>query len=462
MSIRVRLTLWYVGLLAIVLLLFGLLLYWVLYRSLMAEVDRTLMARAQQVARFIQVDRVSSLFSGRVRLVPRVDPLSSPGVFLQVLDTNGNVLDRSSNLGQDFLPRDPRIITANQRLQSMLYTVDTGGSRLRVLSAPLVVGSSVVGIVQVGASLRDIDATLQRLAYLLAGGIGLSLALAAFIGAFMARAALNPIDRVTRTALHITRAEDLSRRIEGVEVQDEVGRLASTFNEMLDRIEGLFRTQQRFIADISHELRTPLTTVRGNLDLLRRMGRAQDEATAVSLDAIESETERMSRLVEDLLLLAQADAGVVLRREPVHLESLLLEIYRQARLIADGLEVTLGHEDQVVVPGDPDRLKQLFLNLVDNAVKYTPKGGRVTLSWQREDGWVRVDVSDTGVGIPPEDLPHIFERFYRVDKARSREKGGTGLGLSIAQWIAQAHGGRIEVESRVGQGTTFTVWLPEA
>jgi heavy metal sensor kinase len=432
-----------------------------LYRSLMTEVDRTLMARAQQVANFIQIDRVSSLFSGRVRLVPRVDPLSSPGVFLQVLDTNGNVLDKSSNLGEDFLPRDPRVITANQRLQSMLYTVDAGGSRLRVLSAPLVVGRSVVGIVQVGASLRDIDATLQRLAYLLIGGISLSLALAAFIGAFMARAALNPIDRVTQTALRITRAEDLSRRIEGVEVQDEVGRLASTFNEMLDRIEGLFRTQQRFIADISHELRTPLTTIRGNLDLLRRMGRSQDEATMVSLDAIQSEMDRMSRLVADLLLLAQADAGLTLKREPVQLDSLLLEVYRQARVIADGLHVILDHEDQAVVSGDPDRLRQLFLNLVDNAIKYTPEGGRVTLSWRREDGWVRVDVSDTGVGIPAEDLPHIFERFYRVDKARSREKGGTGLGLSIAQWIAHAHGGRIEVESQVGEGTTFTVWLPE-
>lgn len=461
MSIRVRLTIWYVGLLAIVLILFGLLLYWVLYRSLMTEVDRTLIVRANQVGSFIQVDRLSLLFSGRVRLVPQVDPLASPGVFLQVLDTNGNVLEKSSNLGDDFLPRDPRVITANQRLQSMLYMAEASGSRLRVLSAPLVVGSSVVGIVQVGASLRDIDTTLQRLAYLIIGGIGLSLGLAAFIGAFMARAALNPIDRVTQTALRITRTEDLGRRIEGVEVQDEVGRLASTFNEMLDRIEGLFRTQQRFIADISHELRTPLTTVRGNLDLLRRVGRTQDETTAASLDAIQGETERMSRLVADLLLLAQADAGVALKREPVQLDSLLLEIYRQARVIADGLHVTLGHEDQAVVSGDPDRLRQLFLNLVDNAVKYTPRGGRLSLSWGREDGWVRVDVSDTGVGIPGEDLPHIFDRFYRVDKARSRGQGGTGLGLSIAQWIAQAHGGRIEVESQVGRGTTFTVWLPE-
>lgn len=461
MSIRVRLTIWYVGLLAIVLILFGLLLYWVLYRSLMAEVDRTLLTRAQQVANFIQVERLSVIFSGRVRLVPQVDPLASPGVFLQVLDTNGNILDKSSNLGGGTLPQDPKVITANQRAESMLYTVETGGSRLRVLSAPLIAGRSVVGIVQVAASLRDIDTTLQRLAYLLMGGIGISLGLAALIGAFMARAALSPIDRVTQTALRITRTEDLSRRIQGMEVQDEVGRLASTFNEMLDRIEGLFRTQQRFIADISHELRTPLTTIRGNLDLLRRMGRSQDQATAASLDAIQSETERMSRLVADLLLLAQADAGVALKREPVQLDSLLLEIYRQTRVIAEGLHVTLGHEDQAVVLGDSDRLRQLFLNLMDNAVKYTPRGGRVTLSWQRADGWVRVDVSDTGVGIPAEDLPHIFDRFYRVDKARSREQGGTGLGLSIAQWIAHAHGGRIEVESQVGRGTTFTVWLPE-
>jgi len=227
---------------------------------------------------------------------------------------------------------------------------------------------------------------------------------------------------------------------------------------MLDRLESLFRAQQRFIADISHELRSPLTTIRGNVDLLRRMNCVDKP----SLDAIQSETERMTRMVSDLLLLAQADAGLPIRRERVELDTLILEVYRQVRPAVGDIELVIGEEDQATILGDPDRIKQLMLNLVDNAIKYTPKGGRVTLGLRRAQGQAVLTVSDTGIGIPPEDLPHIFERFYRVDKARSRAAGGVGLGLSIVKWIVQAHGGRIDVHSEPGQGTTFTVWLPLA
>jgi len=243
---------------------------------------------------------------------------------------------------------------------------------------------------------------------------------------------------------------------------DEVDRLAITFNEMLQRLENLFSTQQRFLADVSHELRTPLTIIRGNLALLKQGDPAANEETLRTIDA---ESERMSRLLADLLLLAQSDAGAsVSNRTPVELDTLLLDVYRQARVMAaarDGqLKITLGEEDQALVEGDPDRLKQLLLNLVDNAIKYTPSG-EVKLSLIKHDGQVGLRVADTGMGIPTEDLPHIFERFYRVDKARSREKGGTGLGLSIADWIAKAHGGFIQVESQPGKGSTFTIWLPE-
>jgi signal transduction histidine kinase len=292
------------------------------------------------------------------------------------------------------------------------------------------------------------------------------------MGRFLAARALAPIADITRTALQISRADDLGRRIEYHGPPDEVGRLAGAFNHMLARLERLFGAQQRVIADISHELRTPLTTVRANLDLIRRMG-----ADDTSLDAIQGETERMTRLVGDLMLQAQLDAGELpIRHEPVQLDDLLLDLYRQARTIAGGkLEVVLGEEDQVCVLGDPDRLRQLLLNLVDNAVKYTPPGGRVTLGLARAAGFARVTVRDTGGGIPPEELPFIFDRFYRIDKARSRPptppasgeqggsgQGGAGLGLSIAQSIAQAHGGNISVESAPGQGTTFTVTLPVA
>ncbi len=243
---------------------------------------------------------------------------------------------------------------------------------------------------------------------------------------------------------------------------DEVGQLTATVNDMLGRLEASFETQQRLVADVSHELRTPLTTIQGNLDLLRR-GAADDPGMrGEALAAIGNETVRMRRLINDLLLLAQADAGLQLQLQPVELDTLLLDVYRQGQVISQGtgVRVRLGAEDQAVVMGDGDRLRQLLLNLVDNAIKYTPSGGDVTLTLKRQAGWVQVTVSDTGCGIPPEDLPHIFERFYRADRSRTRP-GGAGLGLSIAKWVAEAHGGELEVESEVGQGTIFTLYLPE-
>jgi two-component system OmpR family sensor kinase len=180
------------------------------------------------------------------------------------------------------------------------------------------------------------------------------------------------------------------------------------------------------------------------------------------LAAIGDETARMRRLVNDLLLLAQADAGLKLHRQPVEMDTLLLEVYRQAQVMAqEKVTVRLGAEDQAMVSGDSDRLRQLLLNLVDNALKYTPAGGHVTLTLRRSAGWVQVDVEDTGIGISPEDLPHIFERHYRADRSRGRS-GGHGLGLAIAQWIAKAHGGRLEVSSQLGKGSVFTLWMPEA
>jgi signal transduction histidine kinase len=276
--------------------------------------------------------------------------------------------------------------------------------------------------------------------------------------------ALRPIDRVTQTAGRIVHAQDLGQRLAVPTTDDEVGRLVSTFNAMLERLDRLFQAQQRLGADVSHELRTPLTTIRGNVALLRR-GAADDPAErAVALDAIEDEVDRMSRLVADLLVLAQAEAGMKLEKQPVELDTLILEVYRQAQLmsaarfpVGERVAIRLGHEDQALVEGDPDRLKQLLLNLVDNALKYTPAGGTVSLSLYRDEGGVRVSVEDTGVGIPPDVLPHIFDRFYR---AQREGRKGVGLGLSIACWIAEAHGGRLSVESQVGQGTIFTLWLP--
>jgi signal transduction histidine kinase len=242
---------------------------------------------------------------------------------------------------------------------------------------------------------------------------------------------------------------------------------------MLERLERIFRAQQRFVADVSHELRTPLTTIRGNIDLLRRMGGADP----ASLNAIEDETNRMVRLVGDLLMLARADAGhLPIAHEPVEIDVVMIEVAQQARVLAgERLDIDVEcppseHTEPLIVLGDSDRLRQLLLNLADNAIKHTTDGGKVSLCLIQNNGWVRVTVSDDGVGIPPEDLPHIFGRFYRAEKSRWRKPSpnqespgiGAGLGLSIARWIAQAHNGRIEVQSELGKGSAFHVWLPLA
>lgn len=453
MSIRARLTLWYTSVLGAILILFSVAVYALLLYALLDGVDRPLWDIAEEIR------AQSRAFPGELtRLqIPPLDMFQSPGVSAIQIWTPAGTLSQQSGR-QLTEPLDKEALHTRRPL---IRDVNVLGAHIRVLTYPLIVEDSgqLVGYLQIASPpLTTVDQARRDLLTILALGIVLAIALSALVGAMLARQALRPIDTIIETALTISRADDLERRILYNGPPDEIGRLVAAFNEMLERLEKLFRAQQRFLADISHELRTPLTAIRGNVDLIRRFGPDPE-----SLDAIQDEAERMTRLVGDLLLLAKAEAGnLSLAYEPVELDTLLLEVYRHARILGSGLDIKIGEEDQVTVLGDADKLKQLLLNLVDNAIKYTPKGGQITLGLAREDGWARLTVADTGVGIPPEHLPHIFERFYRVDRARSRGGGGAGLGLSIAQWIAQAHGGRITVESEVGRGTTFTVWLPIA
>ena len=473
MSIRLRLTLWYVSLLAVILLIFSGALYAVLSYSSFTEVDNRLELRASDVnnalstALEVQTEpRVFISRGGRLTL-PTADVFATPGVYVQISTLDGVALTRSDNLGSQTLAVSSSALTQVTQGDSVYSNVTKDSVPLRVYIAPLTVRGQVIAAIVVAESLQGVNDTLQRLAVLLVAGIVGALAIASIVGLLLAGSALAPIDRITQAAQMIARSNDLSRRIEHKPTKDEVGRLAATFNEMLGRIEELFRTEQRFVADVSHELRSPLTAIRGNLDLLRRGAMNDAEARQEALDAVDSESSRMQRLVQDLLLLAQADAGVEIQKEVVELDTLLLDLYRQARVSSGQVKVSLGSEDQAQVLGDADRLKQLFLNLIDNTIKYTPSGGEVKLSLALEGEWVRVSVADTGVGIPEKDLPKIFDRFYRVEKARSRDPstgsgGGTGLGLSIVKWIVDQHGGRIQAESQVGKGTTFTVWLPLA
>ncbi len=464
MPIRTRLTFMYTALLAFAMLVFSLATLSVLKWTLRHQVDDTLIKSAEDI-RLAAVLGAAPSMSGDPLiseiLMAQINSLSAPGLFAQIwlhdsktlqpypYETSWSMLGMGGYTG----PLDAEGLNGESETRR---DVVINGYHLRVITEPLEINGQVVGHIQVASSLRTVDAAMDRLLKIMLIFGAATMLAALFLGDNLTIRALRPIDTIAQTARQITAADDLSRRIP-YESQDELGQLTKTFNQTLERLERLFNAQRRFVADVSHEMRTPLTTIRGNLSLMRRIGYDEE-----AVGAIDGEAQRMTRLVEDLLLLVKADAGrLSLEKEVVELDTLVLEVYNQAHILSeDKVAVHLGQLEQARVMGDSDRLKQLLLNLVSNALKYTPEGGSVTMSLTLDDAWVRVDVADTGIGIPPEDLPHIFDRFYRVDKARSRAMGGTGLGLSIAHWIAEAHGGQLSVVSEVGKGSTFTVTLP--
>jgi two-component system OmpR family sensor kinase len=455
-TLRLRLTFWYSAVLAVIIALFGTVVYGFTVWTLTRQIDTTLNGTADSI---IHGSRLEFGLASQYLVLPVLDRFGASRIYVQVWRTDGHLAAASDNLRYTD-PLDPNGLSLQTRSSN---NVVVAGAHLRVLTVPLITGDhQLLGYVQAAMPLDLVDLQRSVLLLVLVGGGVAAVALAAVVGWLSAHRALKPLDAMTETALQITRTDDLSRRIsmDGV-AHDEVGRLAQAFNDTLERLERLFNAQRRFLADVSHELRTPLTTIRGNVDLLRRMGGADE----MSLDAIQSEAERMSRLVGDLLLLAQSDAGTLpTARHPVELDTLLFEVYREAQVLAGNVDLSIAEIDQAIVFGDRDRLYQLLLNLVTNALKFTPEGGKVSVGLSKVNNWARLVVTDTGIGIPPEELPHVFERFYRVDKARTRSLGGAGLGLAIAQRIAKIHGGRIEVASDGvnGHGSTFSIWLPLA
>lgn len=462
MGLRTRLTLYYTAILALTLLVFGLVTYLVMGRMLLLEADQAITAKANEVMRSVTVMHMPMMRFQRI-ILPDVDAFSSPGTYLQVVDLEGNIVGRSDNLGLQDLPFSQDTIAKATATGGFYETVGVEGEKLRLYNRPLALSNQVVGMLQVGRSLRPMTNALAYLRLVLLAGSFIALVLAATLGYQLAKTALRPIGHLTRVAAAIGEGSDLAQRVPYAGPADEVGQLAATFNAMLERLEVAYRNlaeayaaERRFVADASHELRTPLTTIRGNVELLQRMG----QGDAAILADMAGEAERMTRLVNELLTLARADAGRHLAKETVDLEKIVSEVARQAphlgraRFAVANLEVLEG----ATVQGDPDYLKQLFLILLDNAFKYTPPEGTVTLEAYDAGGYWGLAVKDTGSGISEKDLPHIFERFYRADPARSR--GGTGLGLAIAKWIVEEHRGRIEVSSQVGKGSTFTVWLP--
>jgi two-component system, OmpR family, sensor kinase len=467
MTLRAKLILWYCGLLGVILILFGAALYGTTRWALLNTIDSSLIETANLVIQNSGVYTRSEFGAPdevRMRL-PELDLFRASGVFVQVweLGETPTLTGQSTNLGSHEHPLDadalatvPPATPDNPPSHIFTNTTINDGS-YRVMTRPIHFWERQF-VIQTATSLETANRASQELLFVIGVGMVVAMVGSVMMAMGFANRALTPIDRVTQAAARITATDDLKTRLDYEGPMDEIGRMNSVFNQMMTRLENVFGVQQRFVADVSHELRTPLTAIRGNLDLVKRYG-----ADKESLDAIESEVERMSRLVSDLLLLARADyGGLTLDLEPVDLDTTISEIYREGRILAKDREVSVSIHDfePVRIKGDADRLKQLFLNLISNAIKFTPAGGSVTMNLRRTYNDAIVEVTDTGVGMAAEDLPRIFDRFYQTDPARVRKGEGSGLGLSIAKWIAEAHGGRIEVASELGKGTTFTVTIP--
>jgi two-component system, OmpR family, sensor kinase len=455
MSLRLRLTLLYTTLLGGTLLLFGALVYGLVSLVLIGQVDNTLVRQAQVLTDGLL--RVNSSDQFDPRVLTEFQPTDSNLIF-QVWG-NDRQLQIERPRGWQ-APLDASGLRASRPVFNSSYSQSV---HLRVLSVPLITARGPAGVLQIGLTLGLLDAAQRTLSTVLAALAILSMAVAGLAGWLVTRQALAPLASATLVATRITRADDLSRRVPlmGNE-SEEVAQMITAFNETLSRLEGLFTSQRRFIADVSHELRTPLTVIKGEVSLMRRMGQVDEE----SLTSVEGEVDRLTRLVGDLLLLAQAESGrLPMAMRPVELDTILLEVFQQMRTLSgDKIQLHITEIDQVQVTGDRDRLKQVLVNLVGNAIQYTPQGGSVTLSLQKTGEQARLIVSDTGPGIPAQDLPHIFERFYRGERSRKRTSGsqssGFGLGLSIAYWIVRNHSGSIDVNSQEGKGTTFCIWLP--
>ena len=452
MSLRLRLTLLYATLMGAILLVMGGAVIMIVRILLLNDIDQNLDSLQDAI---IENTTVNPL--GRVVIDYGAAELTSD-VYVQVWGVDGKL---HTSFGQ-FDDAENRALDPNSlRIVHPIYRDLRGDSwHIRVLSVPLKQGDHLIAILQIGSSLEVVDKTrtdfLDVLAIIWIGAVLFS---GALVWLTLGQT-LKPLEAITETAEQINRADDLSRRIpyNGTD-HDEIGSLVGSFNQTLERLEALFTSQQRLLADVSHELRTPLTVIKGNVDLMRRMKSLDEE----SLTSIDQEAGRLTRLVGGLLLLAQAESGkLALAMKKVELDLLLTEVFQEMSILAGNkVRVHLNEIDQVYVNGDRDRLKQVLINLVANAVQYTPPGGDIFLSLEKIKDQARIICRDTGPGIPAEDLPHIFERFYRAEKSRTRGKTASfGLGLSIANWIVERHGGRIEVNSKEGKGTTFAIWLP--
>ncbi len=451
MSLQSRLTLLFSTLIGAVLLVFGVMVYSLVSIILIDQIDQRLTDSAQQLIRNLSASENNSLN-------PRAlaDVALDDNQFFQIWK-NSNQLLYARPLGIT-----ESLDSYGLQQGAPIYHINNlNGLRMRVLSVPLVTTRGPVGVLQVGLDLTLVDIILRTLMSVSVILMIIAVILSGISIWFVTRQALLPLTTMTEVARQITDTNNFSRRIPlpAVNDQDEVFQLITSFNNTLERLDQILTAQKRLMADVSHELRTPLTVIKGEIGLMRKYKQIDDDA----INSIEVEVDRLTRLVGNLLLITQADAGdLPMDFKLFQIDELVCEVYQHMQTLAgESLNVCLEKVEQLQVFADRDRIKQVLLNLVGNAVHYTPSGGKVCLSLEKQEENVIITIRDNGPGISKEDLNHIFERFYRGERSRSRNRNtGFGLGLSISRFIVEQHHGEIEVESSKESGTIFRVVFP--
>jgi heavy metal sensor kinase len=447
LSIRWRLTVWYTAALAVVLAGFAALVYILVARSLYQRIDHSLHAEFQEVE-----EKPNPNLAYWIK-----EAKEHENIFCIMYGADGSVHERTEELPADSIPA---LLTFGAAENSSGDVVLPAIGHQRWFQSGLHLGAKDLRVVLL-APLEDVDRELKQLMSVLMIAGPLCLLVAGGLGYVMARKALVPMEQLHQLTEKIT-AEHLDRRLPVTNPKDEVGRLTQTINGMISRLQLSFAEIRRFTADASHELRTPLTAIRTEAEVMLRQPMTLADYQQL-VGSILEECERLTRLVDQLLTLSREDAGAA---KPVHelvdLGKLLGGVVETMRPLAEAKKQDLhvGRYPEVRVFGDEARLREVFYNLLDNAIKYTPEGGKIDVDLCQADHQAIATVSDSGIGIEPDHLPRVFDRFYRIDKARSPEQGGTGLGLSIAQAIVLAHGGRIDITSKAAQGTICTVSLP--
>ncbi len=446
--LKLRLTLLYVGLFSALFAALWLGLYTETQHTLLAETTANLRAQTRAALQNWET-------SPPRPLAALTQSLAERGLAAAVVDASGAVL-ASAGTPSNFAQAVTTACAAPPLTSPCTLTV--GNERYIVVAQPL--KTAGMAVLLTGRSLQSLDRVLARQRLGLVVGLAILITLGTALGLWLAGSMLKPLDEMTTTCNRIA-AGDLSHRVNLPHRSDEIGRLAEAIDRMAARVEATLASQQRFIASAAHELRTPLAALQGSLDVLLR-GALDEPPTARRLtQSMYREVTRLFRLCDQLLGLSRAHAAEAIHTQPVEIHTFLREFATQASFLAQERELTLQEGEPLTIEADPDALKRMLFNLVDNAVQHTFEGGKITIGWEQAGNGVKIFVADNGEGIAPQDLPHIFEPFYRGDRSRSRRRGGTGLGLAMVKALVEAHGGKITAASTPGQGARFTIWLPK-